>query len=63
MKMKALQRRILGNESTTWLNFKLPTALHETLRGIAWGEGKSVSLLLTELINKFISERTGGGEK
>jgi hypothetical protein len=54
--MKPLQRRYLGGEPTTWITFKLPQKLHEGLRSVAFQEGKSVSLLLTEVIQKLVSE-------
>lgn len=59
--MKPLQRRNLGGAQTTWLNFKLPQDLHEELRDIAFAEGKTVSLLLNELIAQWVRERRKGG--
>ena len=57
--MKPLKRRELNGQPTSMLNMKLPQNLHGEIRRMAFEEGKTVSLLITEILEIFLKQRKG----
>ena len=51
-----VKRRNLKGKDTTWMSIKLPTSLYEELRTEAFRKKKSLSLLLTEVLEKHRTE-------
>jgi predicted DNA-binding ribbon-helix-helix protein len=47
-----VKRRNLKGKDTTWMSIKLPTALYEELRTEAFQQKVSLSLLITEVLQK-----------
>lgn len=47
-----VKRRNLKGKDTTWMSIKLPTTLYEELRTEAFQQKVSLSLLITELLQK-----------
>lgn len=54
--MKPLKRRELEYE-TSWLSMRLSVPMHEKIRDIAFKEGKTVSYLITEILEAYLKQR------
>ncbi len=57
--MKPLRRRELNGQQTSMLNMKLPQELHGEIRRMAFEQGKTVSLLITEILEDFLKQTKG----
>ena len=58
-----IKRRELKDIETSWISLKLPVDLHEALRILAFQKRKSISLLMTEVLQEYVNKENEGEEK
>jgi len=54
--MSIAKRQNLEGVETVWFSLRMPRPLHEELRAKAFQERKSISLAITELIERGLKE-------
>jgi len=57
--MSRAKRQNLEGVETVWFSLRMPRPLHEELRAKAFQERKSISLAITELLERGLAEGVG----
>jgi len=61
--MEAIQKQRFGDTTAKELHIRLPIDIHKNLSGLAEKEGKSVSLIVTELLQQALENRASRSRK